>query len=114
MARLQFADAREGLQIWRVAANILNKQSQTADKGWSSSFGLGVGLQLTVKIYDVTKCFKAPETWNDSLARLRQWKQGMRFGTWNVWSLYRVGAIKSVVGELDKYKLDLVGVKEVG
>jgi hypothetical protein len=28
-------------------------------------------------------------------------------------SLYRVGAIKSLVGELEKYKLDLVGVQEV-
>jgi exonuclease III len=37
----------------------------------------------------------------------------MRFGTWNVRSLYRIGAIKSVVGELEKYKLDLVGVQEV-
>jgi exonuclease III len=37
----------------------------------------------------------------------------MRFGMWNVRSLYRVGAIKSVVGELEKYKLDLVGVQEV-
>jgi exonuclease III len=37
----------------------------------------------------------------------------MRFGTWNVGSLCRVGAIKSVVGELEKYKLDLVGVQEV-
>jgi exonuclease III len=37
----------------------------------------------------------------------------MRFGTWNVRSLYRVGAIKSVVGELEKYKLDLMGVQEV-
>ena len=27
--------------IWRVAANKLNKQSWTADKGWSSSLGLG-------------------------------------------------------------------------
>jgi len=27
--------------IWRVAANILNKQSRTADKGWSSSLGVG-------------------------------------------------------------------------
>jgi hypothetical protein len=25
--------------IWRVAANILNKQSRTADKGWSSKLG---------------------------------------------------------------------------
>jgi hypothetical protein len=28
---------------WREAANILNKQSQTADKGWSSSLGVGHG-----------------------------------------------------------------------
>jgi hypothetical protein len=27
--------------------------------------------------------------------------------------VYRVGAIKSVVGKLEKYKLDLVGVEEV-
>jgi len=27
--------------VWRVAVNILNKQSQTADKGQSSSWGLG-------------------------------------------------------------------------
>jgi exonuclease III len=37
----------------------------------------------------------------------------MRFGTWNIRSLCRVGAIKSVVGELEKCKLDLVGVQEV-
>jgi len=29
--------------IWRVAANILNKKSRTADKGWSSSLGVGRG-----------------------------------------------------------------------
>jgi hypothetical protein len=27
-----------------AAANILNKQSRTVDKGWSSSLGLGLGL----------------------------------------------------------------------
>jgi hypothetical protein len=37
----------------------------------------------------------------------------MRFGTWNVRSLYRVGAMRSLVGELEKYKLALVGVQEV-
>jgi exonuclease III len=37
----------------------------------------------------------------------------MRFRTLNVRSLCRVGAIKSVVGELEKYKLDLVGIQEV-
>jgi len=29
--------------IWRVAASILNKQSRTADKGWSSNLGVGRG-----------------------------------------------------------------------
>jgi len=32
-----------GLQIWMVAANTLNKQSRTPDKGCSSSFGIGRG-----------------------------------------------------------------------
>jgi hypothetical protein len=40
-------------------------------------------------------------------------EKGMRFGPWNFKSFYRVGAIKLVVGELEKYKLDLVGFKEV-
>jgi hypothetical protein len=34
---------RNGLQVWRVAANTLNKQSRTADEGWSSSLGVGRG-----------------------------------------------------------------------
>jgi hypothetical protein len=33
----------ERFPIWRVAANILNKQSRTADKGWSSSLRGGRG-----------------------------------------------------------------------
>jgi hypothetical protein len=41
------------------------------------------------------------------------WKKDTKFGTWKVRSVYRVGAINSVVGELEKYKLDLVGVQEV-
>jgi hypothetical protein len=37
----------------------------------------------------------------------------MRFGILNVRSLCRVGSNRSVVGESEKYKLDLVGVQEV-
>jgi hypothetical protein len=37
----------------------------------------------------------------------------IRFGTWNVRSLYRPGSLKTVARELGKYKLDLVGVREV-
>ncbi|KAJ4439970.1 hypothetical protein ANN_08101 [Periplaneta americana] len=41
MARPQVADRGDGIQIWRAAVNILNKQSRTADEGWSSSLGVG-------------------------------------------------------------------------
>jgi hypothetical protein len=44
MACPQVADGRDSLQIWRVAVNILNKQSWTTDKGCSSSFGFGHGV----------------------------------------------------------------------
>jgi hypothetical protein len=37
----------------------------------------------------------------------------MRFGTWNVRSLYRVGSLMTVSRELARYKLHLVGVQEV-
>jgi len=30
----------------------------------------------------------------------------MRFGTWNVRSLYRAGSLKTVASELARYKLD--------
>jgi hypothetical protein len=43
MALPRVADGGDGLQICKVAANILNKQSRTADKGWSSSLGVGPG-----------------------------------------------------------------------
>jgi hypothetical protein len=39
MARPQVADGGDALQIRRVAANISNKQSRTAEKGWSSHLG---------------------------------------------------------------------------
>jgi hypothetical protein len=43
MARCQVADGGDGIQIWRVAANVLNKQLWTANKGWPSSLGVGRG-----------------------------------------------------------------------
>jgi hypothetical protein len=42
-ARPQVTDGGNDLQIWRIAANILNKQSLTADKGCSSTLGVGRG-----------------------------------------------------------------------
>jgi hypothetical protein len=37
----------------------------------------------------------------------------MRFGTWNVSSLYGAGSLMTVARQLSKYKLNLVGVQEV-
>jgi hypothetical protein len=37
----------------------------------------------------------------------------LRFGTWNVRSMYRAGSFRTVAEEVSKYKLDLVGVREV-
>jgi hypothetical protein len=43
MARPQVADVGDDLQIWRVAANKLNKQSQIAEDEYSSSVGVERG-----------------------------------------------------------------------
>jgi exonuclease III len=40
-------------------------------------------------------------------------KIDMRFGTWNVRSMYRAGSLRTVAEKITKYKLDLVGVQEV-
>jgi len=37
----------------------------------------------------------------------------MKFGSWNVRSLYRAGSLTATVRELARYKLYLVGVQEV-
>jgi hypothetical protein len=37
----------------------------------------------------------------------------MRFGTWNVRSMYRAGSLRAVAEEISKYNLHLVGVQEV-
>jgi len=41
MADPRNAGGGDALQVWWVFANILNKQSRTADKGSSSSLGVG-------------------------------------------------------------------------
>jgi hypothetical protein len=41
MARPRVADRGDSLQIQRVAANMLNEQSRTADRGWPSRLGGG-------------------------------------------------------------------------
>jgi hypothetical protein len=57
MARPQVANGGDGLQMWRVTENILNKLSRTAEKGGPPALVLGVELQLNVKNKFVTKCY---------------------------------------------------------
>jgi len=95
----------------KAAANILNKQSQTADKGWNSSLGVGWGAKLlTIKNYHITKHSKLPWTWTDPVVQPKQWKRNMKFGTTIVRSLHRSGSLTTAARELARYKLDLVSV----
>jgi hypothetical protein len=62
----------------------------------------------------VNKRSKKSQTWTDSLVkRPKGKKMNMRFGTWNVRSMYRAGSLRAVAEVISKYKLDLVGVEEV-
>ena len=101
--------------IWRVAGNILNKQSRTTEKGWFASLGVGRGAKqlLTVKTY-VTKYLQGKLwTWTDTLVWPKPQKRDLRFGTWNVRSLYRAVSLTAAARELARYKLVLVDVQEV-
>jgi hypothetical protein len=63
MTRPQVADGGDAHKFWRVAANILNKQSRTGNKEWSSSFGIGRGANnSSPKKKLVTKILKKPRT----------------------------------------------------
>jgi hypothetical protein len=42
------ADGGYDVQIWRVAVNISNKQSPTADKVWSTSLRVGRGVNISL------------------------------------------------------------------
>jgi hypothetical protein len=62
LASPQVADGGEGRQIWRVAGNIFNKQSQIADRGRSSSLGVGrvANNPPSLKIQPVKKHIAEP------------------------------------------------------
>jgi hypothetical protein len=102
--------------IWRVGANILNMQSRTADKRWSSGVG---GLErcyqlLTLKTHLVTKhSYSKPRTWTNTLVQPKQRERDIRFGMWNVRNLCRAGSLAATARVIARYKLDLVGVQEV-
>jgi hypothetical protein len=58
MARPQVADGGDALQLWKAAANILNKQWRISDKGWSSNLGVGRGANNSPKKISLLRTFK--------------------------------------------------------
>lgn len=60
-------DGGDGLQVLRVAANRMNKQSRMK-RGGSAARGLGGGLSTPhSKQQQVTKFYTGTRTWTDSL-----------------------------------------------
>jgi len=51
------ANGEDDLQMWRVAANVVSKQSRTADKKWSSILGLRRGAN-NFPLYKKTACYE--------------------------------------------------------
>ena len=101
--------------ICLVTANILNKHSQTADKGWSSRLGFGRGtnnssLWKRILLRHSPRIILGPGLilWYELCSG-----KDMRFGTWNFRSLYRAGSLTAATRELVWYKLDLVGVEGI-
>jgi hypothetical protein len=70
MVHPQVVDGRDSLQIWRVAANLLNKEVVDSRQGVGPpAWQLGVGLTGPHHKQNklVMKCHKEPQTWTDAL-----------------------------------------------
>jgi hypothetical protein len=90
--------------MWRVAANIFNKQSRTGDKGWCLPAGkLGEGL--TNPRRKISACY---EILHIGLELTETWKVRSFCSSGSLGS-----SVKIVARELEKYGLDLLGVQVV-
>jgi hypothetical protein len=57
MVHLPIVDEGKGLHTWTLAANILNMQSWTDNKGWSSTLGSRRSDNTSVLRISVIKCY---------------------------------------------------------
>ena len=93
---------------------MLNKQPWRADRGGPPAWGLVERLTTPHRKKDtVTNSLDKPRNWTDSLLRPQQMNKNMRFGTWNVTSLYRTEAVTLLAQELAKYRLDLLEYRKL-
>jgi hypothetical protein len=66
------------------------------------------------------KAVRNPELWprnsQTEWNRPRQWKRisDMRIASWNVRTLYTVGTMNELVKQIDKYKIDICALQEIG
>ena len=97
------------LRIWWISSRA--EPTRGGLPAWELVEGLTTPHRK--KKYFVQKLFTNHRNWTDSLTWSRQTNNGIRFGTWNVLSLYWTGAVTLVAQELAKYRLDLVGVQVV-
>ena len=85
---------------------MVNKQSRTANKGWSST--LGEGRRANNPSYwkhrHITNCSKPPRIRTNPFERRKHRKIDLRFGTSNVESLYGLGWHQAVAREFAKWK----------
>jgi hypothetical protein len=90
----------DNLQMWRIAVNILNKQSWTADKGLSSSLGLGMGLTTPHhKNKLVTKIHRKPQAWTDSFDKGPKRKKYIKISVTESQGSYELKKHKSWLNE---------------
>jgi hypothetical protein len=73
-------------------------------RGGPPAWGLSVGLTTPHRKKKlITKYHKKPRTWTDSLdKRPKRKKMYVRFGTWNVRSVYRPRSLRAVAEEISK------------
>jgi hypothetical protein len=84
MASPQVTGGEDTLQPWRVAVNILNKQSQGNNKGWYSSMGVegSTNKPSLQKNLHLSECLRETWAWRDSLDKCpKLWNVDMRFSS---------------------------------
>ena len=96
--------------VWRVTANILNKQSRTENKGWSSI--LGLREVVTTNHPNNWPCRETEACalgLTDLWVRRKQREMDMRFCTSNVMSLYRSGSLNKSSQGISKIYIRFCG-----